>query len=161
MESYEPNIINVLIDQLGMESILLIENRIEASQVIVHQRPKGAKAAYTKEGDQVLQYAHYSNKYGKLGIIRESVEAAVRDEKDQRNLLRAEMEKLDGEKMQLGSQMKQNKRSRDEGVHKVKRKMVQKRKVEMAIEELRNAEEEEEPEEDIATYVHITMLLLC
>jgi len=34
--------------------------------------------AYTLDGDQILPNRHYSNKQGKLGIIRASVDDAIR-----------------------------------------------------------------------------------
>ena len=148
----------MLIDQLGVESILLIETRTQANQVIVHQRPKGVKCAYTKDGDQVLQYAHYSNKHGKMGIIHESVEAAVKDAKTELDLLRQEMKGLNQEQQQLEDRVKLNRRSVANAVHTVKKKVTQKRKVESAIEELRNVEDEAEQQEDIATYVCVHIL---
>ena len=68
----------MLIDQCSVESLLLIERRDEASHVMGRQRPQGARAAWTIEGDEVLSHAHYSNKRGKLGIIRASVDDAIR-----------------------------------------------------------------------------------
>ena len=34
--------------------------------------------AYTLDGDQILPNRHYYNKQGKLGIIRDSVDDAIR-----------------------------------------------------------------------------------
>ena len=153
LDVQDPNVLNVLVDQLSVESILLIKRREEASRVIVRERPKGAKAAYTLEGDQVLQYAHYSNKQGKFGIIRESVEAAIRDEMRQLEELRGVFDRSQQEERQMRNHMDHNKRLVSEAVAKVKRKAAEKRYLMGKIEELRNAQEEEEPEEDIATYV--------
>ena len=74
----DPDIMNVLIDQCHVESILLIEERAVAADVLVHLRPVNAKAAYTLGGDLVLAHAYYSNKWGSFGIIRASVDDAVR-----------------------------------------------------------------------------------
>lgn len=149
----DPNVLNVLIDQLGVESILLIHSRDDASRVIVHERPQGARSAYTVDGDQVLQYAHYSNKFGKMGILRESVEAAVRDEEARFAGLREVVRELQEEMAEVRRRVDREKRSVRDAAAKVKRKMAEKRKVKVAMEELENAQEEEEPEEDIATYV--------
>ena len=149
----DPNIINVLIDQVNIEAVLLIDERRTAARVIVHDRPKGARSAYTKEGDQVLQHAHYSNKYGKLGIIQESVESAIREEEAQLDSLRGERDGLESIRRQVDQQVDRNRRSVVEAIRKVKRKVAEKRNLTMSIEELKNAEDEEEPEEDIATYV--------
>lgn len=40
----DPDVLNTLIDQCSIESILLIEKRAEASHVIEHQRIRGVKA---------------------------------------------------------------------------------------------------------------------
>lgn len=149
----DPNVLNVLIDQLHVESVLLIANRDEASRVIVHQRPRGAMCAYTLEGDQVLQYAHYSNKVGKFGILRESVEVAVRDESARLNELRHAMGELQREVGEMEVKVRRDGGCVRDASTKVTRKMLEKRKVGAAMEELQNAQEEEEPEEDIATYV--------
>ena len=74
----EPDIVNLLIDQCSVESVLLIERGEEARNVMVHQRPKGARAAWTIDGDEVLSYAYYSNKRGRFGIIQSSVEETIR-----------------------------------------------------------------------------------
>lgn len=149
----DPNLLNVLIDQLHVESILLIRSRDEASRVIVHQRPHGAISAYTLEGDQVLQYAHYSNKFGKLNILRESVEAAVRDERARHDELRRAMGVHQRELDEAEARVRRDAGSVRDISTRVSKKMLEKRKVKAAMEELQNAQEEEEPEEDIATYV--------
>lgn len=149
----DPNVMNALIDQASVESILLIRTREEASKVIVHERPQGAKAAYTAEGDQVLQYAHYSNRIGKLGILRESVESAIRDEEARLAGLRQELDDLRRQEGECRQKMEGSRRHMQAAMRKIKDKMAEKRKICAAMEELRNAQEEEEPEEDIATYV--------
>ena len=150
-----PNVLNALIDQASVESILLIRSREEASRVIVHERPQGTKAAYTAEGDQVLQYAHYSNRFGKIGILRESVESAVRDEEARLASLRSALEELRGEERSHQRNMEESKRHMMGAMRRIKEKALEKRKVVSAMEELQNAQEEEEPEEDITTYVRV------
>ena len=74
----DPDVMNVLIDQCHVESILLIEERAVALTVIVHERPTNAREAYTLEGDLVQAHAHYSNKRGSFGIIKASVDDAIK-----------------------------------------------------------------------------------
>ena len=69
----DPIVLNVLIEQCGIETILLIEHREEANRVMNRDRPRGASSAYTPDGDQVMDSRHYSNKQGRIGIIRKSV----------------------------------------------------------------------------------------
>lgn len=157
----DPNILNVLIDQLNVESILLIQSREEASRVIVHHRPKKARSAYTVDGDQVLQYAHYSNKQGKFGILRESVEAAVRDEQERLGRQKKGVADLQQELRDLQEKVDVNKRYVGDAGRKIKRKTTEKWTIKSEIEKLQNAEEEEEPEEDIATYVSPRISRYC
>ena len=164
MDTCDANVINVLIEWSSIESILLIGERSTANQVIVHQRPKGAKSAFTKEGDEVLQHAHYSNKKGKIGIIQESVESAIREEKTQLEFLMSEKTKLDDEWKRVAELVERNTRSVIDAMRKVKRKGDEKKRLVAKIEELKRAEEEEEPEEDIATYVRVgegSSMALC
>ena len=74
----DPDVMNLLIDQCHVESILLIEQRAVAANVIVHERPTNAREAYTIEGDLVQARAHYSNKRGSFGIIQASVDNAIK-----------------------------------------------------------------------------------
>ena len=70
--------LNVLIEQCNVETILLIEKREDANYVMNRNRPQGASSAYTIDGDQVLEGRHYSNKQGRIGIIRKNVSDFVR-----------------------------------------------------------------------------------
>ena len=153
LDVQDHNILNVLIDQLHVESILLIPRRDEASEVIVGRQARYAACAYTLDGDQVLQHAHSSTKTGKFGILRESVEAAVRDEQAKLDELRHAMDGLRHTADEVDMKVKRDHGSVREASSRVTRRMTEKRKVQAAIEELQNAQEEEEPEEDIATYV--------
>ena len=74
----DPIVMNVLIEQCNVETTLLIEKRGEANHVMNNVRPPGASSAYTLDGDQVLESRHYSNKQGRIGIIRASVNDVIR-----------------------------------------------------------------------------------
>lgn len=74
----DPIVLNVLIEQCNVETILLIENREYATRVMNRDRPHGTSSAYTLDGDQVLDGRHYSNKQGRFGIIRASVDDDLR-----------------------------------------------------------------------------------
>ena len=75
----DPIVMNVLIEQCGVETILLIEKREDANRVMNRVRPQGAMSTYTLEGDQVLDGRHYSNKTrgGRMGIIRASINDTI------------------------------------------------------------------------------------
>ena len=68
---------NVLIEQCNVETTLLIERREEANRVMNRVRPQGVSSTYTLDGDQVLDSRHYSNKQGRMGIIRASINDAI------------------------------------------------------------------------------------
>ena len=111
----------------------------------------------------MLQYAHYSNKFGKMGILKESVEAAIRDEEAQYATHRNALVELKEELEEVRRRVSREQRSVHDATGKVKRKNAERAKIRAAMEELQNAQEEEEPEEDIATYVstHFTSLRCC
>ncbi len=81
------------------------------------------------------------------------MESAIREERSHLDTLRAERDTLGRERRQLEDLVERNKRSVIEAMRKIKKKNEEKRKLMGTIEELKNAEDEEEPEEDIATYV--------
>ena len=98
----DPDVLNTLIDQFSVETVLLIEKRPDASYLMERVRPpKVTKVsfsstllvsfpdwmtltglctlqAYTIEGDEVQCGRFYSNKRKPLGIIKASVDDAVR-----------------------------------------------------------------------------------
>ena len=73
----DPIVMNVLIEQCNVETTLLIEKRKDASRVMNYDRPQGASSTYTLDGDQVQDGRHYSNKNGRMGIVRASVSDAI------------------------------------------------------------------------------------
>ncbi len=77
IEVSDPDVMNVLIDQFHIESVLLIEDRGRANNVITHERPRKAREAYTLSGDLVLPGRHYSNRGRPCGILKASVEDAI------------------------------------------------------------------------------------
>ncbi len=78
LEVSDPDVMNVLIDQFHIESVLLIEEREEANRIITHERPPKAKQAYTLCGDLVLPERHYSNRSRPYGILKASLEDVIR-----------------------------------------------------------------------------------
>ena len=77
LDVQDPIVMNVLIEQCNVETTLLIERRDNANHVMNHIRPQGASSAYTLDGDQVLEGRHYSNRHGRIGIIRASVNDVI------------------------------------------------------------------------------------
>eukprot|EP00794_Sanderia_malayensis_P000056 gene56-652_t len=81
LEFSNPVAANALIDQVRIESVLLIENSKEAQQVIWHERPRGASRAFTLVGDEVIGGAstkYYSNKHPQACYLKASVESDIR-----------------------------------------------------------------------------------
>ncbi|XP_063955858.1 structural maintenance of chromosomes protein 6-like [Lytechinus pictus] len=68
-----PVIFNTLIDQRGVESILLIEQSKDARGYLRHQPPRNCREAFTMEGDQVYAGAeqrYYSSMQRSAKILR-------------------------------------------------------------------------------------------
>lgn len=152
LDVQDVDILNTLIDQCKIESVLLIENGQEAFHVIDREKPPNATSAYTLEGDQALPARYYSNRIPTLGIIKASVDDAIKEEQAKLQQLKSEYEELRGRQRKLEGEQASNKRLVSELRTRMMRKQDEKNKIQMAITELQNMEEEEESQVDVATY---------
>lgn len=152
LDVQDVDILNTLIDQCKIESVLLIENGQEAFHVIDREKPPNATSAYTLEGDQALPARYYSNRFPTLGIIKASVDDAIKEEQAKLQQLKSEYEELRGRQRKLEGEQASNKRLVSELRTRMMRKQDEKNKIQMAITELQNMEEEEESQVDVATY---------
>jgi len=122
----EPNILNVLIDQLHVESVLLIHSRAEASRIIVHEKPIGALSAYTAEGDLVLPHAHYSCRQEKARFLQESTEAAIAEEQERLSGLEEALARTKEEARRALTETNRNEQLGHEAAARMMKKMDQK-----------------------------------
>lgn len=79
LEIEKPVVANILIDNRGIESILLIKENATARQVMQSEvPPKNCREAFTKNGDQVFADRYYSCAFFHPKYLHEDIEEEVR-----------------------------------------------------------------------------------
>ncbi|XP_056150408.1 structural maintenance of chromosomes protein 6-like [Lampris incognitus] len=75
----DPVVANCLIDQRGVESILLIKNRKEARQVMESRNPpKNCTQAFSQDGDQIFSNRSYTAEQSRANFLSGDVEEEIR-----------------------------------------------------------------------------------
>ncbi|XP_041814270.1 structural maintenance of chromosomes protein 6 [Chelmon rostratus] len=103
LEIEDPVVANCLIDQRGVESILLIKNRAEARRVMQGRNcPRNCTQAFSKEGDQIFSNRSYAADQNRANCLSGDVEEEIRhrqreieNQKAQGNRFQQQMKKLD------------------------------------------------------------------
>uniref|UniRef100_A0A7N8YBV2 Structural maintenance of chromosomes protein 6 n=1 Tax=Mastacembelus armatus TaxID=205130 RepID=A0A7N8YBV2_9TELE len=103
LEIEDPVVSNCLIDQRGIESILLIKNRTEARRVMQHGNPpQNCTQAFSREGDQIFNNRNYTADQNRASYLSGDVEEEIRhlqremeNQKGQANRFQQQMKKLD------------------------------------------------------------------
>uniref|UniRef100_A0A8C5ND93 Structural maintenance of chromosomes protein 6 n=1 Tax=Gouania willdenowi TaxID=441366 RepID=A0A8C5ND93_GOUWI len=102
LEIQDPVVTNCLIDQRGIESILLIKNRTEARRLMQGGNPpRNCTQAFSKEGDQIYNNRNYSAEQARAkyfsGDVEEDIRCVLTNENDraQANRFQQQMRKLD------------------------------------------------------------------
>ncbi|CAK6961936.1 structural maintenance of chromosomes protein 6-like [Scomber scombrus] len=103
LEIEDPVVANCLIDQRGIESILLIKNRTEARRVMqARNPPQNCNQAFSKEGDQIFNNRSYTAEQTRSNYLSGDVEEEIRhlqreieNQKGQANRFQQQMKKLD------------------------------------------------------------------
>uniref|UniRef100_A0A3B4UYL9 Structural maintenance of chromosomes protein 6 n=1 Tax=Seriola dumerili TaxID=41447 RepID=A0A3B4UYL9_SERDU len=103
LEIEDPVVANCLIDQRGIESILLIKNRTEARRVMQGRNPpQNCVQAFSKEGDQIFNNRNYTAEQTRANYLTGDVEEEIRhlhreieNQKAQANRFEQQMRKLD------------------------------------------------------------------
>ncbi|XP_028996683.1 structural maintenance of chromosomes protein 6-like [Betta splendens] len=103
LEIDDPVVANCLIDQRGIESILIIKNRTEARRVMQHGRPPhNCTQAFSKEGDQIFSNRNYTADQNRANFLSGDVEEEIRhlqreieNQSAHLNRFKQQMKKLD------------------------------------------------------------------
>uniref|UniRef100_A0A8C5HJI8 Structural maintenance of chromosomes protein 6 n=1 Tax=Gouania willdenowi TaxID=441366 RepID=A0A8C5HJI8_GOUWI len=103
LEIQDPVVTNCLIDQRGIESILLIKNRTEARRLMQGGNPpRNCTQAFSKEGDQIYNNRNYSAEQARAKYFSGDVEEDIRclmgeiqNQEAQANRFQQQMRKLD------------------------------------------------------------------
>lgn len=146
LEIEDPVVANCLIDQRGIESILLIKNRTEARRVMQGRNPpQNCNQAFSKEGDQIFNNRSYTAEQTRANYLSGDIEEEIRhlqreieNQKAQANRFQQQMRKLDDD-------IKQNQglQRRAHIEQKTTKDKVTKQKL-----ELRDLENVEEPQSE-------------
>uniref|UniRef100_A0A8D0AIS5 Structural maintenance of chromosomes protein 6 n=1 Tax=Sander lucioperca TaxID=283035 RepID=A0A8D0AIS5_SANLU len=79
LEIEDPVVANCLIDQRGIESILLIKNRTEARRLMQGKNPpRNCNQAFSKEGDQIFNNRSYTAEQTRANYLSGDVEEEIR-----------------------------------------------------------------------------------
>ncbi|XP_073349307.1 structural maintenance of chromosomes protein 6 [Pagrus major] len=103
LEIEDPVVANCLIDQKGIESILLIKNRTDARRVMQGRNPpQNCSQAFSKEGDQIFTNRSYTAEQTRANCLSGDVEEEIRhlhremeNQEAQANRFQQQMRKLD------------------------------------------------------------------
>uniref|UniRef100_A0AAX7TFN8 Structural maintenance of chromosomes protein 6 n=1 Tax=Astatotilapia calliptera TaxID=8154 RepID=A0AAX7TFN8_ASTCA len=104
LEIEDPVVANCLIDQKGIESILLIKNRTEARRVMQSKNPPAnCIHAFSKDGDQIFTNRSYAAEQTRANYLSGDVEEEIRymsdleleNQKGQASRFQQQMRKLD------------------------------------------------------------------
>uniref|UniRef100_A0A3Q0RB84 Structural maintenance of chromosomes protein 6 n=1 Tax=Amphilophus citrinellus TaxID=61819 RepID=A0A3Q0RB84_AMPCI len=103
LEIEDPVVANCLIDQKGIESILLIKNRTEARRVMQGKNPPpNCIHAFSKDGDQIFTNRNYAAEQTRANYLSGDVEEEIRhlqreleNQKAHAMLFQQQMRKLD------------------------------------------------------------------
>lgn len=100
LEIEDPVVANCLIDQRGIESILLIKNRTEARRVMQGRNPPAnCSQAFSKDGDQIFNNRSYAADQTRANFLSGDVEEEIRH-------LQRELENQKGQESRFNQQLR-------------------------------------------------------
>ncbi|XP_075940326.1 structural maintenance of chromosomes protein 6 [Anarhichas minor] len=100
LEIEDPVVANCLIDQRGIESILLIKNRTDARRVMqARNPPQHCNQAFSRDGDQIFNNKSYAAEQTRANYLSGDVEEEIRH-------LQREMENQEAQASRFQQQMK-------------------------------------------------------
>uniref|UniRef100_A0A8C2ZHH5 Structural maintenance of chromosomes protein 6 n=1 Tax=Cyclopterus lumpus TaxID=8103 RepID=A0A8C2ZHH5_CYCLU len=111
LEIEDPVVANCLIDQRGIESILLIKNRTDARRVMQSRNPpQHCTQAFSKEGDQIFNNRSYTAEQTRANYLSGDVEEEIRYVHLQREIenQRAQADRFEQQMKRLDDDIKQN-----------------------------------------------------
>ncbi|XP_023256280.1 structural maintenance of chromosomes protein 6-like [Seriola lalandi dorsalis] len=109
LEIEDPVVANCLIDQRGIESILLIKNRTEARRVMQGRNPpQNCVQAFSKEGDQIFNNRNYTAEQTRANYLTGDVEEEIRHLHREMENQKAQANRFDQQMRKLDEDIKQN-----------------------------------------------------
>ncbi|XP_033931820.1 structural maintenance of chromosomes protein 6 [Pseudochaenichthys georgianus] len=142
LEIEDPVVANCLIDQRGIESILLIKNQTDARRVMQGGAPpRNCSQAFSKDGDQVFNNRSYSAEQTRANYLSGDVEEEIRHLQKELENQKAQATRFQQQMGKLDDDVKQN-----DGL--LRRAQVEERtiknkaaKIKLGLSELQNVEE--------------------
>ncbi|KAL3052488.1 hypothetical protein OYC64_005102 [Pagothenia borchgrevinki] len=142
LEIEDPVVANCLIDQRGIESILLIKNQTDARRVMQGGAPpRNCSQAFSKDGDQVFNNRSYSAEQTRANYLSGDVEEEIRHLQKELENQKAQATRFQQQMRKLDDDVKQN-----DGL--LRRAQVEERtiknkaaKIQLELSELQNVEE--------------------
>ncbi|XP_069552674.1 structural maintenance of chromosomes protein 6 [Brachyistius frenatus] len=109
LEIEDPVVINCLIDQRGIESVLLIKNRTEARRVMQGPNPPAkCTQAFSKDGDQIFTNRNYTADQSRANYLSGDVEEEIRHLKKELANQQAQSSRFQLQMKKLDEDIKQN-----------------------------------------------------
>ncbi|XP_042359511.1 structural maintenance of chromosomes protein 6-like isoform X2 [Plectropomus leopardus] len=142
LEIEDPVVANCLIDQRGIESILLIKNRTEARRVM-HGRnpPQNCTQAFSKDGDQILKHGTYTADQTRANYLSGDVEEEIRHLQREIENQRAQETRFQQQMNRLDEDLKQNEGLRRRNHVEQKTAKDKATKLQLELTDLQNTEE--------------------
>lgn len=141
----DPVIANCLIDQRGIESIILVKDNREARNLLMRNPPKNCREAFTLEGDQVLTgrtFRYYSCDAGfKAKYLKTNKDDDIRQHKESEKRLQLQQREYQQKLRQLELDMKQHRNQKSRADSQVMKIQEELRKKLSEINEIKNIEE--------------------
>ncbi|KAK6188575.1 hypothetical protein SNE40_004723 [Patella caerulea] len=107
----DPVIANTLIDQRGVENVILISDNKEARHVMEHKAPYNCKEAFTLVGDQIYcapTFRYYSNNNDKALVLTSNVEEGIQACKMEVQKLETNFNQLRQKRQQFDAEIRTN-----------------------------------------------------
>ncbi|KAL0967799.1 hypothetical protein UPYG_G00257070 [Umbra pygmaea] len=109
LEIEDPVVTNCLIDQRGIESILLIKDKKECRRVMQgRQPPRNCYQAFTKDGDQCYNNRYYSSEQKRCNYLSRDVEEEIRQLNEEMQIKNAHLDGLGQEQRQVQQEISKN-----------------------------------------------------
>uniref|UniRef100_A0A674ADS2 Structural maintenance of chromosomes protein 6 n=2 Tax=Salmo trutta TaxID=8032 RepID=A0A674ADS2_SALTR len=109
LEIEDPVVANCLIDQRGIETILLIKSPAEARRVMQgRQPPRNCYQAFTKEGDQCYNNRYYSNDQRRCDYLSRDVEEEIRQLQEEMRNKEAHLDRFSQQKQRVEEDIRNN-----------------------------------------------------
>ncbi|XP_023856556.1 structural maintenance of chromosomes protein 6 isoform X2 [Salvelinus sp. IW2-2015] len=142
LEIEDPVVANCLIDQRGIETILLIKSPAEARRVMQgRQPPRNCYQAFTKEGDQCYNNRYYSNDQRRCDYLSRDVEEEIRQLQEEMRNKEAHLDRFSQQKQRVEEDIRNNNGLLKRAYDDRKRAKDKFRRLQQEISDLQNVEE--------------------